>query len=293
MKNIDRRNLKIGLLFISPWIIGFSAFVLYPFIATAWYSLCSYNIFKPPKLVGLLNFVYLLNDRVFWISLYNTFYYAFFAIPAGFIVSLGLALLLNSRIKGLSVYRVIFYLPSLIPIVALSILWLWIFNGEYGILNHFLSIIGVEKPPNWLTSPNYAKLAFVLMSLWTLGPSIIIYLAALQDVPKALTEAAEIDGARWYHKIRHIIIPVISPSILFNVVTGLIYAFQIMAAPYMMTRGGPGKSTTFYMLYLYQKSFEDFRMGYASAMALILFIIILGLTLLVFKISSKKVFYME
>ena len=167
-----------------------------------------------------------------------------------------------------------------------------IFNGEHGILNHFLTKIGIQRPPNWLADPAYAKPAIIIMGLWTLGQMVIIYIAALQDVPRYLLEAAEVDGAKWYHKIRHVTLPIISPVIFFNVLMGIIGSFQVFAAPYIMTQGGPGRATTFYTLYLYQRAFEDFRMGYASSMAWILFIIILCLTLLAIKISRKRVFYM-
>jgi multiple sugar transport system permease protein len=289
----ERKNLYTALIFISPWIIGFGIFILYPFIMSLYYSFCHYNIFESPTWIGLNNYINLFKDRVFWISLYNTFYYAAISIPIGVLLSLGLALLLNSRVKGQTFFRVVFYIPSLVPMVAMSILWLWIFNGEHGVLNHVLTSIGLQRPPNWLADARYAKLAIIIMGLWPIGQAVIIYLAALQDVPRSLIEAAEIDGALWYHKIRHIIIPIISPVILFNVLMAIIGSFQIFAAPYIMTGGGPGKSTTFYTMYLYQKAFEDFRMGYASSMAWILFVIILCLTIFAIRVSKKKVYYME
>ncbi len=289
----EKRNLRNALIFISPWIIGFCIFVIYPFFTSIYYSFCYYSVFESPKWIGLSNYVNLFKDRVFWISLYNTFYFAVISIPLGVLMALSLALLLNTNVKGISFFRLVFYIPSLVPLVALSILWLWIFNGEHGILNHVLTKIGFQRPPNWLADPNYAKLAIIIMGLWTMGQTIIIYLAALQDVPKHLLEAADVDGAKWHHKIRHVILPVISPVIFFNVLMGIIGSFQVFAAPYIMTAGGPGKSTTFYTLYLYQRAFEDFRMGYASSMAWFLFLVILGLTLLAVKISRKKVFYME
>ena len=289
----EKRSLKLGLLFISPWILGFAIFVAYPFLASIYFSFCYYNIFEPPRLLGLDNYKNLLSDRVFWIAIGNTFLYATLIIPLCFLVSLSLALLLNAGTRGQALFRVIFYLPSLVPMVALSILWLWIFNGEFGIFNQFLIKLGVETPPAWLLHPFLAKLAIVFMGLWTLGQSIIIYLAALQEVPKSLLEAAELDGACWRHKLRHIILPAISPSILFNVLMGIIGSFQIFAAPYIMTNGGPGKSTTFYLLYLYQKAFEDYDMGYASAMAWILFVIIFALTFLAMRVSRNKISYMD
>lgn len=291
MNKSERNNLIKGLLFISPWIIGFVTFVLYPFLSSIYYSFCHFNVFEPPQWIGFANYINLFKDKVFWISLYNTFFYVIIFIPLSFIVSMTLALLLNTKVKGLSFYRIIFYIPTLVPMVALSILWLWMFNGEYGILNHFLIKMGVPKPPNWLADPRYAKPAIIIMGLWTLGQAIIIYLAGLQDVPRSLLESADIDGAKWYHKIFHIIMPLISPVIFFNILMSVIISFQLFAQPFIMTGGGPGRSTTFYLLYLYQKAFEDFRMGYASSMAWILFIIILVLTLFSIKISKKKVYY--
>jgi multiple sugar transport system permease protein len=301
MMGRERRDLRNALLFISPWIIGFSVFVAYPFLASLYYSFCDYNLFEAPVFSGLRNFAFILSDPIFWKALFNTFFYAALSIPLCFLLAFSLALLLNAKVPGQSVYRVVFYLPSLVPLVALSILWLWMFNGEYGIINHFLSFIGVTRPPNWLHDMQYARLAIVFVGLWTLGQSVVIYLAALQEVPRALIEAAEIDGARWYHKIRHVVLPAVSPAILFNVLMGVIWSFQVFTVPYVMsmgatngqTSGGPGRSTTFYVSYMYQQSFENFRMGTASAMAWILFIIIFGLTIAINRMSEKKVHYME
>ena len=301
MTGREKRDLRNALLFISPWIIGFSVFVAYPFLASLYYSFCDYNIFEAPVFSGLSNFAFILRDPVFWKALFNTLFYAALSIPLCFIVAFTLALLLNAKVAGQSVYRVIFYLPSLVPLVALSILWLWMFNGEYGIINHFLAAVGVSRPPNWLHDVRFAKLAIVFVGLWTLGQSVVIYLAALQEVPRALLEAAEIDGARWHHKIRYVVLPSVSPAVLFNVLMGIIWSFQVFTVPYVMTlgatsgqtAGGPARSTTFYVMYLYQQSFENFRMGVASAMAWILFIIIFGLTLAINRISEKNVYYME
>ena len=291
MTGEDRRNLIKGLLFTSPWLIGLSVFILYPVIASIYYSFCHYSVLQPPHFIGLLNYKDLFTDPVFWKSLWNTFYYVAFMIPLGFVMSLSLAMLLNTKVKGMAFYRLIFFVPSLVPMVAGSILWMWIFNGENGILNNFLIKIGITNPPNWLLDVRFAKPAIIIMSLWGLGQMIVIYLAGLQDVPVSILESAEIDGANWFGRLRHITIPTISPVIYFNVIMSLIASFQIFAQPYIMTGGGPQRSTTFYTLYLYQTAFEDFRMGYASAMAWILFIIILSLTLLVTRVSREKIYY--
>lgn len=291
MTEEDKRNLIKGLLFTSPWLIGFSVFILYPVIASIYYSFCYYSVLQPPRFIGLLNYKDLFTDSIFWKSLWNTFYYVAFMIPLGFVMSLSLAMLLNTKVKGMAFYRLIFFIPSLVPMVAGSILWMWIFNGENGILNNFLIKIGITNPPNWLLDVRFAKPAIIIMSLWGLGQMIVIYLAGLQDVPVSILESAQIDGANWFGRLRHITIPTISPVIYFNVIMGIIASFQIFAQPYIMTGGGPQRSTTFYTLYLYQTAFEDFRMGYASAMAWILFIIILSLTLLVTRVSREKIYY--
>jgi multiple sugar transport system permease protein len=212
-------------------------------------------------------------------------------LPLGFIVSLSLALLLNSKVRSMPFYRMLFFLPSLVPMVAASILWMWIFNGEYGLLNNFLMHLGISNPPNWLQDIRYAKMAIIIMSLWAMGNTVIIYLAGLQDVPQSLYESAEIDGANWFGRLRHVTLPMISSVIYFNMIMAIIASFQIFAQPYIMTGGGPQRSTTFYTLYLYQVAFEDFRMGYASAMAWILFLIILFLTVMVTRASRENVYY--
>lgn len=291
MTGEEKRNLIKGLLFTSPWLVGFSIFVIYPVIASFYYSFCYYSVLQPARFIGFLNYKDLFTDPVFWKALWNTFYFAIFIIPLGFVMSLSLAMLLNTKVKGMAFYRLIFFIPSLVPMVAGSMLWMWIFNGEYGLLNNFLVNIGVPNPPNWLMDIRFAKTAIIIMSLWGLGQTIVIYLAGLQDVPVSQLEAAELDGAKWFDKLIHVTIPMISPVIYFNVIMGIIGSFQVFGQAYIMTGGGPQRSTTFYTLYLYQTAFEDFRMGYASAMAWILFVIILILTLLVNRISKERVYY--
>ena len=291
MTKEDKRDLIKGLLFTSPWLVGFSIFVIYPVLASLYYSFCYYSVLQPPQFIGLLNYKDLFNDPIFWKSLWNTAYFVIFMIPLGFVTSLSLAMLLNTKVRGMAFYRMIFFIPSLVPMVAGSILWMWIFNGEYGLLNNFLIKMGIPNPPNWLMDVTFAKPAIIIMSLWGLGQTIVIYLAGLQDVPVTLIEAADLDGASWFDKLWNITIPMISPVIYFNVIMAIIGSFQIFAQAYIMTGGGPQRSTTFYALYLYQTAFEDFRMGYASAMAWILFIIILILTMIVQRISKEKVYY--
>jgi len=293
MTRSERRDLRNALLFIAPWIVGFSVFMLYPIAASLYFSFCDYPILLPPLWIGSENYAELLGDKVFWISLGNTAYYAGISLPLGMAVALALAILLNTKVRGMAVYRTIFFLPAILPIVAMAILWLWIFNGQYGVLNYSLSALGIPRQllPTWLASPAWAKPALIVMGLWGVGYSIVIYLAGLQDIPVSLYESAEIDGASWWQRIVHITIPMLSPVIYFNLIMGIIGTFQIFAAPYIMTDGGPQRATTFYTLYLYNVAFQDLRMGYACAMAWILFLIILALTLLATKVSQRHVHY--
>ena len=289
----ERRNLRNGLLFISPWVVGFGVFMLYPIVASLHFSFCDYPMLQPPLWIGGENYAELIRDPVFRISLGNTAYYAGVALPLGMLVALSIAILLNTKVRGMAVYRTIFFLPAIVPIVATAILWLWMFNGQYGVLNYSLSALGVpaRQLPTWLASPNWAMPALIIMSLWGVGYGVVIYLAGLQDIPVSLYESADIDGATWLQKTVHITIPMLSPVIYFNLVMGIIGTLQVFAAPYIMTDGGPERATTFYTFYLYNLAFRDLRMGYACAMAWILFLFILVLTLLATKLSQRHVHY--
>jgi multiple sugar transport system permease protein len=274
-----------------------SVFTLYPIIASLYYSFCDYSVLTSAVWTGGDNYGRLMHDALFWISLKNTLIYATFSIPLGLIVSLALAMLLNCEARGTSVFRTIFYLPTIVPLVASSMLWLWIFNGSFGLMNWALGpvfhLFG-QNPPGWLADPRWSKPALILMSLWSGGNSMIIYLAGLQDVPKELYEAAEIDGAGVWRRLWHITIPMITPVIYFNLIMGIIGTLQIFTQVYVMmggAGGSPARSTLFYALYLFATAFHDMRMGYASAMAWILFVIIVALTLLATKWMEKKTHY--
>ena len=285
------KQLLTGLAFISPWIVGFSVFTAYPIIMSGYYSFCNYSVLTAPVWIGPRNYVDLAHDHVFWQSLQNTAIYAVFALPFGLIVSIALALLLNTNVRGMAVYRTIFFVPSLVPMVALAILWLWIFNGDYGLLNQALKWFHIAGP-QWLSSTTWSKPALILTGVWGVGNAIVIYLAGLQDVPQALYEAADLDGASWISKTRHVTLPMLSPVILFNLVMGIIGTLQIFAVPYVMFPGGsPARSTYFYTMYLYDNAFQFLKMGYACAMGWIMFFIILGLTLLALRMSSRHVYY--
>ncbi|HIE50396.1 MAG TPA: sugar ABC transporter permease [Armatimonadetes bacterium] len=287
----ERRSLRNGLFFVAPWFIGLGVFLLYPIGASFYYSLCEYSVLQPAEFIGWGNYLDLFTDEVFWKALYNTLYYAALALPLGLAVSLGLAMLLNTGVRGMTVYRTIFFLPSLVPMVALAVLWLWIFNGQYGVLNYVLSWFGLQGP-GWLSDPAWAKPALVLISLWGVGHAVVIYLAGLQDVPQHLYEAAELDGATWWHKVRHVTLPLISPIILFNLIMAIIGTFQYFTVPYVMSpQGQPARSTYFFAMYLYDNAFLYLRMGYACALAWILFLLILALTLVALRLSTRFVHY--
>jgi multiple sugar transport system permease protein len=279
-----------GWLFISPWLVGFLAFTLYPFFASLFYSFTNYDILTRPHWIGLENYASMIKDPLFWQSLYNTFYYAVIFVPLSTVLAIAIAMLLNMRVKAVGIYRAIFYLPSVVPVVASSVLWLWLFNPSYGLINALLNGLGIPGP-GWIFSVAWSKPGLILMGLWGLGTPIVVYLASLQGVPSELYEAADIEGAKGWAKTWHITLPMISPAILFNVILGIIGAFQYFTQAYVMTSGGPDNSTLFYALYIYQEAFEFLRMGYASAMAWILFVIILLITLLVFKTSARRVYY--
>ncbi|RDW22194.1 spermidine/putrescine ABC transporter permease [Oceanobacillus arenosus] len=294
-RNRQRRTLIIGLLFASPWIIGFLIFQVYPIITSFYYSLTDYNLFSAPEWVGIENYKELFGDDKFYLSLYNTVYITVFGLIPQLAFSLVMALILNMNVKGQSLYRTIYFLPTLVPVVASSLLWMWLFNSQYGLINEFLGAIGLIEP-NWLLDPNWTKAAIIIMGFWATGTNTIMYLAALQDVPKTFYEAAEIDGANSWQKFWHITLPAISPITLFLLIIGLIGSFQTFAQAHVLgtqsqSVGGPENSMLFYAVYLYQNAFSFLKMGYASAMAWILFIIVLILTILIFKSSAKWVYY--
>lgn len=292
MSREDRRGLRTGLLFISPWVLGFLAFHLYPFVKSLYYSFTFFPILQSPKWIGLRNYINLAQDPRFLTSLYNTAYYAALAVPLSAIVGMLLAMLLNMKVRGLSFWRTVYYLPSITPVVATAIVWLWMFNPRGGIINYVLSLVGI-RGPGWLGSPQWSKPALVLMGLWGVGGAVVIYLAALQDVPRELLEVAALDGAGTGRQIWHVTLPMISPVILFNVITGLIGSFQYFTEVHVMTggSGSPADSTLMMAVYLWQTAFRFFKMGYAAAQAWVLFTIIVIFTVILFKVSGRLVYY--
>ena len=279
------------LAFLLPWLFGFFVFLIGPIVASFYLSFTKYDILQEPVWVGFDNYIHLFYDLVFWKSLRVTFIYAFVTLPLSVVLGIALAVLLNQKIVGISIYRTCYYLPSIVPLVASSIVWLWIFRGdEEGLFNTFLNKINITGPL-WFSDPNWALVALIIMSLWSIGNSVLIYLAGLQNIPNVLYEAAEIDGAGFWHKLFSITIPMLTPTIFFNLIIGVITVFQYFVPAYVMTSGGPQYATTFYSLYAYQNAFEDFKFGYASSMAWILFLIVVFFTYLAFKGFSSKVFY--
>jgi len=287
-----RTNLRNGLLFCLPWLLGLTVFLIYPLCAAFYYSLCDYSVLLPPVFIGLDNYLDLAKDPLFWRSLGNTAYFATGSVSLGLLVSLSLALLLNSKVKGVGLYRTIFFLPSLMPVVAGSILWMWMYNGQSGLINTALRALGINGPA-WLADPNWAKPAIVIMAVWGAGNAMVVYLAGLQDVPVSLYEAALIDGAGFFQRLFHVTLPMISPVIYFNVVLSIISGFQAFTQAFIMTgsTGAPERSTLFYVLNLYNVGFQDLRMGYASAMAWVLFVLILLVTFVATKLSQRFVTY--
>lgn len=288
---LARREATEGLLGISPWLIGFLLFTAGPFVVSIVLSMTDWRIMIAPKFVGLQNYIQILtNDPNFWQSIRVTFTYVALALPLGLFAGLGLSLLLNQKVPGARAFGTLFYLPAVLSGVSVALMWMWLLNPDYGVVNTMLGLIGIQGP-NWFWDPDWALPSVVLMSLWRVGGSAIIYLAGLQNISPHLYEAAEIDGAGRLAKLRHITIPMLTPTIFFQLVMELIDAFQVFTVIYVITDGGPMRSTLFYMFYMFRTAFEDFDMGYASALAWIMGVIILGFTALVFKSSPLWVFY--
>ncbi len=280
-----------GYIFIAPWLIGFVIFALGPIIASFLLSFTRYELITPPEWIGLGNYQTMISgDRLFWTSLYNTIYYTLFSVPLGLIVAFLLALLLNRGVHGIGIYRTLFYLPVVSSGVAISLLWIWLFNPQFGLINHLLSLVGLPGP-GWLVDPAWAKPALILMSLWSVGGTVVIFLAGLQGVPRTLYEAASLDGASPWHQFRHVTVPMMSPVIFFNLIIGMIGSFQVFTQAYVMTGGGPQNATLFFVFHLFKQGFGLFRMGYAAAMAWVLFLIILLLTLVQMTLARRWVYY--
>ena len=280
-----------GFLFISPWIIGFLVFEFGPLIVAAYLGLTRYDILTPPKFTGFANFEKMFTrDPLFWKSLWVTAVYSLSTVFLGVILGVALALLLNQKIRGMSLYRTIYYLPAVVSGVAVAYMWGWVFRPQAGIVNYALSLIGIEGP-NWLFSTTWTLPAFIMMSLWAVGGGMVLYLAGLQGVPTQLYEAASLDGAGRWAKFWSVTLPMISPVIFFNFIIGIIGSFQVFTNSFVITKGGPANATLFFVLYLYRHAFQNFKMGYAAALGMILFLVIMTLTIISFRLSNRLVFY--
>ena len=287
------RNTINGLLFASPWLLGILMFWIYPTLASAYYSFTKFNAVQTPRWIGLRNYIELFTqDEDFWMAVYNTFYFAAVSIPLAVVIAFGLAMMLNAKIRFQVVYRTIYFLPTLVPEVALALVWIYLFTPATGLVNVPFDWLGL-RGPCWLTCEAWARPTIVLLALWIIGQQVVLYLAGLQDVPQDLYDAADVDGANFWHKFRHVTVPIMTPVVFFHLVTSVIGALQFFAIPFIMTGGTgfPGGSTLFYSIYLYKSAFHYFNMGYASAMAWLLFMVTLAITLVIFRSARLWVFY--
>jgi len=293
-----RRNFLYGVIFASPWIIGFLGLTLYPILASFYYSFTEYSLPRPPVWIGLQNYVVLATrDRYMGPVLYNSLYLTLLGIPAQLVFALACAMLLNLKIRGHALWRTFFVLPSLMPTVAMTLLWMWILNPKFGIVNNFLAELGI-KGPLWFVSPEWSKPSIILMQVWAVGFTTIIYLAGLQNVPVELYESASLDGAGPLRRFWHVTLPMISPVTLFNLVTGVIWSLQYFAQALVVSQsitstapGAPQGSLLFYGLHLYYQAFVYLHMGYASALAWILFLITMVVTVIILRSSARYTYY--
>jgi multiple sugar transport system permease protein len=288
----SRRNTINGLLFAAPWIVGLTVFWIWPILASFYYSFTEFNGIQNPRWVGVQNYVDLVKDDLFRISAFNTLYFAVVSIPLAIFFAFGLALLLNMKIQGRILYRTIYFLPVLVPEVALALVWIQLFNPATGLVNVPFDWIGV-RGPCWNACAAWAMPSIVLLALWIIGNQVVLYLAGLQDVPQELYDAAAVDGANVFQKFRAVTLPMMTPVIFFHLVTSVIGALQFFTIPFVMTggTGQPANSLLFYSIYLYKNAFAYFKMGYASAMAWLMFLTILVITLVIFRSARHWVYY--
>jgi multiple sugar transport system permease protein len=286
----ERRNLLFGLLFISPWLVGFLVFLVYPVLSNFHLGMTQYSGFGTPEWVGFDNYVELFKDPLFWTSLYNTFYYVILAVPLGVVVAIGLAVAMNQKVREVAWYRTILYLPSIAPVFALSMMMIWLLNPRFGLFNYLLSWLHIPAI-NWLGDPHWSKLAIVLVAQFGAGHIGLIFLTALRAIPPTLYDAASLDGASQWRKFYYITLPLLTPTILYDIIIGLGLGLQVFAPAYIMTGGGPLNSTMFTALYIYKNAFEYSRVGLAAAVSGILFIINAALAIVTFWSSKYWVNY--
>ena len=292
-RSIRGRRAIAGYIFISPFILGVLFWVLIPALTAGWLVFQDWNLIRSPRFVGLENIIRMFSDRFLWQSLKVTTIFTLISVPLGLVLSFALALLIDTKVRGIALFRTVYYMPTIVPAVANAVLWAWIFNTEFGLLNVMLRYAGLGKV-NWLREPEWALPAIILMSLWVaVGGPMIIFLAGLQGIPETLYEAAKIDGAKRWAQLRHVTIPMVSPVIFFNLVIGIINSFQVFTAIYLITNGGPQNATLVYLVYLYRVGFSHLEMGYAAALSWLLFFIIMIMTFVVFKTVGRTVYYQE
>ena len=284
------RNTGTGLLWISPWIVGFACFTILPLALGVWYSMTDWTLLEAPIPVGTENYERLLGDKVVHVALWNTLLYIVITIPLLTVASIALAILLSRPARFQALWRVAVFAPSVLPLVALATIFKLMYDGELGVVNRGLDAVGVQGP-EWFASETWAMVAIILMNLWVVGPAMVIYLASLRDVPRDLNEAASIDGVNWWGRLVHVTLPLISPVILFNVIIGLINAAQVFVVPYIMTGGGPNRGTYFWSMYVYDAAFRYGDMGYASTLGIVQFLAILLLTIGLLLVGRRFVFY--
>jgi multiple sugar transport system permease protein len=286
----ELRNLFLGLLFISPWIVGFFLFLVYPVLANFYLGLTQYSGFGEPQWIGLQNYAELARDPLFWSSLYNTFYYVILAVPLGVFVAIALAVAMNQKVREANIYRTLLYLPSIAPVFALSMMLIWLLNPRYGLFNYFFALFHLPTI-NWLGDTRWSKLAIVLVAQFGAGQIGLIFLAALRTIPSTLYDAASLDGAGPWRRFLYITLPLLTPTILYDIIIGIGFGLQIFAPAYIMTDGGPLNSTMFTALYIYKNAFEYSRVGFAAAVSGILFVINAALAVLTFWSSKYWVNY--
>jgi multiple sugar transport system permease protein len=289
---MERREARAGLLFVLPWILGLLIFTTYPVLASVVLSFTDYSIVQSPNWVGLQNYQAMFTtDPSFWPSVWNSLYYSFVSVPLALVVALALALVLNMRATGIGLYRTLFYLPSVVPPIASTIVFMVMLSPQSGPVNALLQMIGLPAP-GWFSDPAWAKPGLVVMNLWRVGVTTLIFLAGLQDIPKSLLDAAEIDGAGPLKKLWYVTLPLLSPVVLFNLVMNIIWSFQVFTQPFVIggTSGTPFQSLLMYMVNIYRNAFRYFKMGYASAMAVVLFAVIMLVTLTIFRTARLWVF---
>jgi multiple sugar transport system permease protein len=293
MSKRRRRHIITGYLYLTPWLLGFLLFWLGPAVASLALSLTSYDVISAPSFIGLKNFTdAFTQDPLFIPSLYKTLYFAGTSVPAGLLLSLGAAMLLNQKVKGKSFFRTLFFLPSLLPIVASTVLWAWLLQPDWGLVNGLLYDIGIIGP-RWFASTEWAIPGLISLALWTTigGPRMIIFLAGLQGVPEELYDAAAIDGANRWQRFRQVTLPMITPTIFFNLILGIIGALQVFTSAYVATAGGPNYATWFYAVNIYYQAFQYFNMGYAAALSWLFAVLIIALTWFQFRVSRSWVYY--